>query len=138
MKTRTVQHRIMLLSLGALLAGCSMQPTEPEPEQPSAGAFCLRSGESQAFDCSAPPLSIQQVRDPLAPGERISDEELMTLLADIKRWLARRRLILEGKPIPPELQPRSEEPALLPRLNAPLWPRVMNSISRPSLQRSMD
>lgn len=128
------------IGLLLLLVGCSRQPSIPESSAEQ--AYCLRSGEGQRYDCNAPALTLAEVRDPLAPGETISDEELMTLLAEVRRWLARRRLQLQGEPIPPELQLREQNrpPALPPTLAAPdqpLWPRVMESISRPSLQRNI-
>ncbi len=133
--------RLILSSLLSLLAGCSSQPSTP-PDIPTGQAYCLRSGETQLYDCSAPALAINLVRDPLAPGEEISDEDLMALLAEIRRWLEWRRLTLLGEPIPPELIPPEERPPALsePALanpNQPLWPRVIDSISRPSLQRSI-
>lgn len=132
-------RRLAFTGLLIVLAGCSRQPSVPAAN--SDLSYCLRSGEGQLYDCSAPPLTLAELRDPLAPGEAISDEELMSLLAEIRRWLARRRLTLQGEPIPPELQLRepASAPPSPPALAAPtqpLWPRVMDSISRPSLQRN--
>jgi len=125
------------LALAAMvLAGCSQQPpTSLASPQP----YCLRAGAVQAYDCTAPPIALEQLRDPLEPLESFSDTELMSLLADVRRWLARRKLELLGQPVPPELQqpiPLTPSAPVAVTHTAPLWPNVMDAVSRPSLQRN--
>lgn len=117
-----------------LLSGCStLNPTPPDEQRAQNGGYCLRAGEQQAYDCSAPALDIRQVRDPLQPDSQFTDEELFSLLAEVKRWLQQERLRMEGQPIPPELQPEDTPPSLPetgPVAETPLWPRVLESLSR--------
>lgn len=54
-----------------LLSGCStLNPTPPDEQRAQNGGYCLRAGEQQAYDCSAPALDIRQVRDPLQPDSQ--------------------------------------------------------------------
>lgn len=129
---------ILVLVLIQALAGCSQQPLSSAGPR-TGEEYCLRAGKEQTFDCSAPLLRVQDVRDPLAPEHRFSDEELMSLLAEAKRWLARRKLALQGADMPPEpsLSPAptspSEQPsALLPRP----WALILNDFSPHALQRN--
>lgn len=118
------------LSLLALLTGCGHVQQHDSAEQ---AGYCLRAGQDQAFDCSAPALEINQVRDPLQPRSRFTDEELFSLLSEVKRWLERERLMAAGEPIPPHLLPK-ESPAPPPEpvspSDSPLWPRVLEALSR--------
>jgi len=124
------QRTLTGLSLLALLTGCSQMERHDPPDQ---SGYCLRAGQDQAFDCSAPALEINQVRDPLQPRSRFTDEELFSLLSEVKRWLERERLIAAGEPVPPHLQPK-EPPAPPPEPvsppDSPLWPRVLEALSR--------
>lgn len=117
------------LSLLTLITGCSHQP-QPAPTEHS--GYCLRAGQQQSFDCSAPALAVNEVRDPLLPRTRFTDEELFSLLAEVKLWLKREHLIAAGKPIPPELLPKT--PQLPPDSAAapekPLWPQILESLFR--------
>lgn len=126
-----------LLLLALLLTGCSRQPSRPA--EADAG-FCLRAGQAQQFDCRAPALDRRRLQDPLAIEQPVSDEALMDLLAEVKRWLARRRLQLQGQPIPPELQPSPAAAAVSPpptpaRLARP-WALILDDFSPASLQRT--
>ncbi|GAA0702305.1 hypothetical protein GCM10009104_34550 [Marinobacterium maritimum] len=130
----------LALALALTVSGCSLKPPPPDAATAVDG-YCLRAGDNQSFDCSAPQLSVQDVRDPLAPESRFSDEELMDLLAEVKRWLARRQLTLQGETIPPELKPETNasptpsdtaKAAGLPRP----WALILNDFSPQSLQRS--
>lgn len=130
---------VSVLVLAVTLAGCSM--SHPR-ESSTADGYCLRAGGDKAFDCSAPALPIPEVRDPLAPSNRFSDEELMDLLAEIKRWLARRRLSLQGEAVPPELQPDNTTPTMPSDLARPAslprpWALILNDFSAQSLQRTI-
>lgn len=117
------------LGLLALLSGCSLMKRHDSPEQ---SGYCLRAGQEQAFDCSAPALEVNQVRDPLQPRTRFTDEELFSLLSEIKRWLERERLIASGQPVPPHLQPKASPPpapADVTPAETPLWPRVLEALA---------
>jgi len=118
------------LALLTLLGGCSAGPAEQVSTQ---SGFCLRAGQQQDFDCSAPALEINQVRDPLQPRHQFTDEELFSLLAEIKRWLEREKLMAASQPIPPHLLPKDTPPPPPPQTEPsaiPLWPRVLDSLSR--------
>lgn len=133
--------------LALLLTGCAQQPAARDTQAGADdGGYCLRAGDDQAFDCSSPALPLHLVRDPLAPDPRFNNEEMMTLLAEVRRWLARRKLTLQGEAIPRELReqshPGSADPvtatdtlpteAQLPRP----WALILNDFSPQSLQRS--
>lgn len=123
---------LVLMGPGLLpmLAGCS---STPKPESAEQTGYCLRAGKEQSFDCSAPALSVNQVRDPLQPRTRFTDEELFSLLSEIKRWLERERLIASGQPVPPHLQPKvttPPPPQEVAPTDTPLWPRVLEAFSR--------
>jgi len=128
------QQTLIGLSLLFLLSGCSALRQAAPAEQSAQDGYCLRAGEQQSYDCSAPALDIRQVRDPLQPRSQFTDEELFSLLAEVKLWLQRERLRVEGQPIPPELQsedmPPSALPVTPPMSATPLWPRVLESLSR--------
>ncbi len=131
---------ILALALTLNLSGCSLRPPPPEAVT-AADEYCLRAGDNQAFDCTAPRLRVQDVRDPLAPESRFTDEELMDLLTEVKRWLVRRKLTLQGEVVPPELAPTQppsqaasmEQPPA--RLSRP-WALILNDFSPRSLQRT--
>ncbi|GAA0790962.1 hypothetical protein [Marinobacterium sediminicola] len=133
-------QEVATITLSMTLVACSLQT--PAPDSNSATeSHCFRAGSEQQFDCSAPALQLNELRDPLAQTSRFTDEELMDLLAEIKRWLARRKLLLQGETIPPELLPKhspvpvttsTEENARLPRP----WALILNDFSAESLQRS--
>ncbi|SEA61276.1 hypothetical protein [Marinobacterium iners] len=117
------------LGLLALLSGCSLMKRHDFPEQ---SGYCLRAGQEQAFDCSAPALEVNQVRDPLQPRTHFTDEELFSLLSEVKRWLERERLIAAGEPVPPHLLPQeapAAPPAPVSPTGSPLWPRVLEALS---------
>ena len=128
------QQTLNGLGLLFLLSGCSALQQTASTEQSARDGYCLRAGEQQAYDCSAPALDPRQVRDPLQPNSQFSDEELFSLLAEVKRWLKRERLRAEGKPIPPELEDQEPSsptpPETGPVAETPLWPRVLDSLSR--------
>jgi hypothetical protein len=136
--------------MALMLTACSRQPSVPVSDQAATG-YCFRAGSDQQFDCSAPPLTVKELRDPLAPDSIFSDEELMDLLAEIKRWLAQRRLSLEGKTIPPQLQPQDSARSTTaeiendtdhnttqpPSAGLPRpWALILNDFSPRSLQRT--
>ncbi len=126
------------LALALTLAGCS--PNVLSPKTPTAAdGYCLRSGDDQAFDCAAPALPVQALRDPLAPVNRFSDEELMSLLAEVKRWLAQRKQVLQGAEVSANTVVPSSPPALSSTPTPPLprpWALILNDFSPQSLQRT--
>ncbi|MBV0933515.1 hypothetical protein [Marinobacterium weihaiense] len=131
-----------------LLAGCSSQ--QPRLVDTGPSGYCLRAGDRQQYDCSAPPLPPDALRDPLAPRADISDEHLMTLLAEIKRWLARQRQQLSPdaslateastRPITPALHSHTlpdnaENNAAAPPLHRP-WALILHDFAPSSSQRT--
>ena len=141
-------QEVAIILMALMLTACSRQPSVPASDQAAAG-YCFRAGSDQQFDCSAPPLTVKELRDPLAPDSTFSDEELMDLLAEIKRWLAQRRLSLEGKTIPPQLQDSArattaevendtdQDTTQTPSAGLPRpWALILNDFSPRSLQRT--
>lgn len=139
-------QEVAIILMALMLTACSRQPSVPDP---AATGYCFRAGSDQQFDCSAPPLTVKELRDPLAPDSTFSDEELMDLLAEIKRWLAHRRLSLEGKTIPPQLQDSARattaeiendtdrDTTQTPSAGLPRpWALILNDFSPRSLQRT--
>lgn len=141
-------QEVAIILMALMLTACSRQPSVPASDQAATG-YCFRAGSDQQFDCSAPPLTVKELRDPLAPDSTFSDEELMDLLAEIKRWLAQRRLSLEGKTIPPQLQDSARattaeiendtdrDTTQTPSAGLPRpWALILNDFSPRSLQRT--
>lgn len=139
-------QEVAIILMALMLTACSRQPSVPDQ---AATGYCFRAGSDQQFDCSAPPLTVKELRDPLAPDSTFSDEELMDLLAEIKRWLAQRRLSLEGKTIPPQLQDSARattaeiendtdrDTTQTPSAGLPRpWALILNDFSPRSLQRT--
>ncbi|MBR9829129.1 MAG: hypothetical protein GYB41_10865 [Oceanospirillales bacterium] len=134
-------HGVLVATLIATqamgLSGCSLRPS-PSTAVTDA-PYCLRAGDNQAFDCTAPALPVRDVRDPLAPATQVNDEELMTLLAEIKRWLAHRKLTLQGHTLPPEPAPATATPVASPTASPSLprpWLLILDDFSPQSLQRT--
>ncbi len=130
----------LLLALTLMISGCSLPLFTPESSV-TAERYCLRSGDEHMFDCTAAPVSAQDPQDPLAPTSHFSDEELMDLLAETKRWLARRKEALQGKTTPVTRDDRarpssSASPATdTPPLPRP-WAQILDDFSPHSLQRT--
>lgn len=125
---------IITLSLVLLQTGCSQQPATPADHN----GYCLRAGDRQQFDCTAPALPINELRDPLSPNHRFTDEELMTLLAEIKLWLAQHRQALETGTAPP-MATSGPTDTSKPIINAQLarpWYLILDDFSPAALQRS--